>query len=91
MAAELRTDGTETKAASVVLTSGVGGKTYGVQGINNITVSFTLSKLGVGNVTLRDLVCDVKQDIIIGLCSIKFYNLLPILDEHINLLDSCKI
>ena len=40
---------------------------------------------------LRALVCDDEKHVIIGLPSIKIYNSLPILGEHINPLDCCEI
>ena len=82
------------RAASVSLTSGVGGRSYGVQGIMTLVklslMSHELKKSK--RMRLRVLVCeDIKIDIIIGLTSIKAFNLLPVLTQHIAGVPCCEI
>ena len=66
------------RAASVSLTSGVGGRSYGVQGIMTVKITLMSHELiQPKRMRLRVLVCDdVKIDIIIGLPSIKTFDLL---------------
>ena len=72
------------REASVSLTSGVGGRSYGVQGIMTVKISLTSHELKKSKrMRLRVLVCDdVKVDIIIGLPSITAFNLLPVLTQR---------
>jgi hypothetical protein len=81
------------RAASVSLTSGVGGRSYGVQGIMTVNLSLMSHELKKSKrMRLRVLVCeDIKIDIIIGLPSIKAYNLLPVLTQHIAGVPCCEI
>ena len=59
----------------------------------NVTVSLTSRVLGARKqMCLRVLVCkDVTTDLIIGLPSIKHFDLLPILNDHITTIPCCKI
>jgi len=87
----LATDGGQNFGINIVLTAGVGGQSYGVQGIMNVTV--TLKVLGAEEtskyICLRSIVCkDVNINFIIGL---PFYNLLPLLKTHTRSLSQCKI
>ena len=93
IAALLRQDGGMMKAASVSLTSGVGGRSYGVQGIMTVKITLMSHELKKPKrMRLRVLVCDdVKIDIIIGLPSIKAFDLLPVLTQHISGLPCCEI
>jgi len=93
IAALLRQDGDMMRAASVTLTSGVGGRSYGVQGIMTVNLSLMSHELKKSKrMRLRVLVCDdIKIDIIIGLPSIKAYNLLPVLTQHIAGVPCCEI
>ena len=69
IAAALRKEGGEIQKASITLTSGVGGRWYGVERVMNVTVSLKSRVLGVRKQTcLRVLVCkDVTTDLIIGI------------------------
>jgi hypothetical protein len=93
IAAAIRKAGGEIRKASVTLTSGVGGRSYGVEGVMNVTVSLTSRILGARKqMCLRVLVCkDVTTDLIIGLPSIKHFDLLPILNDHITTIPCCEI
>ena len=86
-------DGGTIRAASVSLTSGVGGRSYRVQGIMTVKMSLRSHELNkLNRMRLRVLVCeDVKNDIIIDLPSMKAYNLLPVLTQHISGLQCCEI
>ena len=59
----------------------------------NVTVSLTSRVLGARKqMCLRVLVCkDVTTDLIIGLPSIKHFDLLPILNDHITTIPCCEI
>ena len=59
----------------------------------NVNISLTSSKLEARkHMCLRVLVCgDVTTDLIIGLPSIKHFNLLPILNDHISTIQCCEI
>ena len=76
-----------TYGTNIVLTAEVGQQSYGVQGIMNVTVTLTSNddEGSVKHSCLRAIVClwEVKIDLIIGLPSILFYNLLPLLKAHI--------
>jgi hypothetical protein len=94
LAALLRQDGGVVSKADIVLKSGVGGVTYGTQGIISATVTFGAH--GGNNmdihICIRAIICkDITSDLIIGLPSIKFYNLLPILQNHLSTLTCCEI
>jgi len=93
VAALLERDGGSIFETNIVLTAGVGGTSYGVQGIMNLTITFPGGQdLPDKHLFLRAIVSrDVSLDLIIGLPSIKFYDLLPILNTHIKTLDCCEI
>ena len=93
VAATIKKAGGVIQKASVTLTSGVVGQSYGVEGIMNVNISLTSSKLEARkDMCLRVLVCkDVTTDLIIGLPSIKHFNLLPILNDHISTIPCCEI
>jgi len=81
----LRKDGGKVFETDVALTSGVGGVSYEVQGIMTLMVALPLNAppSHYRHVWLRVLVCrDVTSDLIIGLLSIQFYDLLPLLNTH---------
>ena len=74
---------------NIALTAGVGG-----QGIMNMTVTLKNNEdeESVRHICLRAIVCrEVKFDLIIGLPSILFYNLLPLLTNHIAKNACCEI
>ncbi len=81
------------RAASVSLTSGVGGRSYGVQGLMTVKIALMSHELiQPKRMRLRVLVCDdVKIDIIIGLPSIKAFDLLPVLTQHLSGIPCCEI
>ena len=85
VAALLERDGGSIFETNIVLTAGVGGTSYGVQGIMNLTITFPGGQdLPDKHLFLRAILSgDVSLDLIIGLPSIKFYDLLPILNTHI--------
>jgi len=62
-------------------------------GIMNLTIAFPRGQdLLDKHLFLRAIVSrDISLDLIIGLPSIKFYDLLPILNTHIKTLDCCEI
>ena len=93
VAALLRQDGKILRKAGVQLVSGVGGVTYGVEGMVDATVSLKSMTLGIPRqICLRALVCnDVTTDLIIGLPSIQFFNLLPILQSYLDTRVCCEI
>jgi len=81
------------RVASLSLTSGVGGRLNRVQGIMTVNLSLMSHELKKSQqMRLGVLVCDdVKIDIIIGLPSIKAFNLLPALTQHIEGVPCCEI
>jgi hypothetical protein len=83
----------EIRKESVTLTSGVGGRSYGVEGVMNVTVSLTYRVLGARKqMCFRVLVCkDVTTVLIIGIPSIKHFDLLPILNDHTTTIPCCEI
>ena len=89
----LRHDRKTMRRASVKLASGVGEITYGVDGMMDVTISLTSNTLELlRQICLRALVCnDVTTDLIIGLHSIKFLNILRILKAHLDTMTWCKI
>jgi len=94
IAALLAKDGGPTYGTNIVLTAGVGGQSYGVQGIMNVTVTLMNNDDdgSVKHICLRAIVCrEVKIDLIIGLPFILFYNFLPLLISHIAKTTCCEI
>ena len=77
----------------IVLTAGFGGRSYGVQSIMNLTISFTTGHdMDAKPVFLRAIVCkNVTIDLIIGLPSIKYFDLLSMLTSHISNTSYCEI
>ena len=73
--------------------SGVGGISYGVQGLTLIgALPIDEPQSQYRYVWLRVLVCsDIKSDRIVGLPSIQFYNLLPLLNTHLAATICCEV
>jgi hypothetical protein len=72
---------------SVVLTSGVGERSYGVQGIMNSTILFPFGNndTKTASTLLRAVVCTaVTTDSIIGLPTITYFKLFTIIQAHIS-------
>ena len=94
IASFLAKDGGPTYGTNIILTAGVGGQSYGVQGIMNVTVTLKNNEdeESVRHIFLRTIVCrEVKIDLIIGLPSILFYNLLPLVTTHTAKNTCCEI
>ena len=89
----IRQDGGKMRPANVVLTSGVGGISYAVQGFTSMTVAVPVPDkfMKFRHIFVDSIVCkDVTSDLIIGLPSIKYFNLLPILQHHIDSQHCCQ-
>jgi hypothetical protein len=94
VAALLRQDGGRTYDTNITVTAGVGGKSYDVQGIMNLTITFETPQdtTPQRHVSLRAIVCkDITLDLIIGVVSIKHYNLLPLLAAHMDSVQCCEM
>jgi len=95
IAALLAKDGGQTYDTNIVLTSGVGGQSYKVQGIMNLTITFTVDDKEelMRHLCLRAIVCrEVTIDLIICFLFM-YYNLLPLLHKnlHENKVTCCEI
>ena len=77
----IRQDGGKLRPANLVLTSGVGGVSYAVQGSINMTVALPIPHETVKyrHIFVDSIVCrEVTSDLIIGLPSITYYRLLAL-------------
>ena len=82
------------RPANVVLTSGVGGISYAVQGFISMTVAVPVPDklMKFRHIFVDSIVSkDVTSDLIIGLPSIKYFNLLPILQHHLDSQQCCQL
>ena len=90
----IRQDGGKMRPANVVLTSGVGGISYAVQGFISMTVAVPIPEklMKFRHIFVDSIVSkDVTSDLIIGLPSIKYFDLLPILQHHIDSQHCCQL
>ena len=77
-----------------VLTSGVGGISYAVQGFISMTVAIPVPEKSMKyrHIFVDSIVSqDVTSDLIIGLPSIKYFHLLPILQHHLASQHCCQL
>ena len=90
----LRKDGIKLRPANLVLTSGVGGVSYAVQGSITMTVALPIPDetvkyrhIFVDSIVWRE----VTSDLIISLPSITYYHLQPILQHHLASKSCCQL
>ena len=94
----LNADGGTLYKSDIILTAGVGGRSYSVQGIMNLTITLTnnetyfCSNQTQRHIFLRATVCrDVLTDLTIGLPSILYFDLLPFRQTHMPCHTSCEM
>jgi len=90
----LRKDDGNVFETDAALTSGVGGVSYAVQCIVTLMVALSINTppSQYRHIWLRAIICrDIKSDLIIGLPSIQFYDLMPILNTHLATKICCEI
>ena len=90
----LNADGGTLYKTDIILTAGVGGRSYGVQGVMNMTLALTNhdDNQTQRHIFLRAIVCrDVLTDLIIGLPSILYFDLLPYLQSYNSRTTLCEM